>query len=239
MKKSKPESFGQHVVEHVARALEELRDPVKAIGMAAYMKTEMPFYGVQKPDRIQILRELKKDFEPANASEYADAVLFLWSQPHREEKYFAINYAHMFREFVVRDSMPIYERMIREGAWWDFVDPLSADLVGGVYSRERKALKPLMNKWSKDKDKWIRRGSLLCHLHHKHDTDHEQLFGQCLLLAGEKEFFIQKAIGWALREFSKTDPKAVKKFLRENENVLAPLSYREGAKHLIRTGAVR
>ncbi len=238
MKRKTLDSFGQHVAKHVAQSLEELRDPDKAAGMAAYMKTDMPFYGVQKPERIEILRDLKKNFKPATATDYADGVLSLWSQPHREEKYFAINYAHMFREFVVLDSMPIYERMIREGAWWDFVDPLSVDLVGGVYMRERKVLKPLMNRWSKDKDKWIRRSSLLCHLHHKHDTDYEQLFAQCLLLAAEKEFFIQKAIGWALREYSKSNPKAVKTFLRQNNAVLSALSYREGAKHLIRTGVM-
>lgn len=224
---------------HVSTALDRLRDPEKAVAMAAYMKTDMAFYGVQKPERTPILREIKKTFKPTCLDEYNEAVLALWGQVHREEKYFAINYAACFPQFVVNSSIPLYEKLIREGAWWDFVDAISAELVGVVYLNERKLVKPTINKWSNDKDKWIRRSSLICQLQHKEETDHEQLFSFCLNMSAEKEFFIQKAIGWALREYSKTNPKAVKNFLSQNKKVLSALSYREGAKHLIKMGAIR
>jgi 3-methyladenine DNA glycosylase AlkD len=222
---------------HVSSALEELRDERKAVEMAAYMKTDMPFYGVQKPDRVPIIREIKKAFRPASSDEYHEGVLALWQRPYREEKYFAINYASCFPEFIVRDSFPLYERLIREGAWWDLVDGVSGELVGPAY-RKDKSIRSIINKWSKDKDKWIRRTSLICQLGHKDETDHEQLFELCLKMAPEKEFFIQKAIGWALREYSKTDPRAVKSFLKKNKDLLAPLSYREGAKQLIKSGVL-
>lgn len=223
------------LVAHVASELRKLADSKKAVEMAAYMKTEMPFYGVQKPWRIPILRQIKKEFSPGNIKEYKSNVLALWSQAHREEKYIAINYAAFYPEFIIRDSLPLYERMIREGAWWDFVDAISSDLVGEAYLKDAKTIRPIITKWSKDKDMWVRRATLISHLHHKDKTDADFLFGLCLRLAHEKEFFIQKGIGWALREYSKTNPKAVRKFLKDNKNILAPLSYREGAKHLLRS----
>ncbi len=229
-------SSSAQLVEHVRNSLSRLRDAELAAGMAAYMKTDMPFYGVQKPLRVPILREIKKKFVPRDLAEYEDCVLALWQEPHREEKYMAINYADAFQHFKTKDAIPLYERLIREGAWWDIVDTVSADLVGEAYLAERKSIKPIINKWAKDKDMWIRRSTLLVHLHHKNETDEEQLFDLCLKLAPENEFFIRKAIGWALREYSKTSPKAVGKFLKSNRSRLSPLSYREGAKQLIARG---
>lgn len=239
MTKENKHTIATELVAHVAAALHSVSDPSKAVEMAAYMRTEMPFYGVQKPDRVPIIREIKKKFKPSDSNEYSAAVLSLWARPHREEKYCAINYAACFPEFIVSDSMPLYERLIREGAWWDLVDGISGELVSEAYFKERKKIKPIINKWSRDKDKWIRRSTIICQLQHKEETDHEQLFDLCLKMAHEKEFFIQKAIGWALREYSKTDPSAVKKFLSTNKTLLAPLSYREGAKHLLKTGAMK
>ncbi|MBX9685573.1 MAG: DNA alkylation repair protein, partial [Candidatus Obscuribacterales bacterium] len=229
----------KNLIKLLETELQRLSDPKKAVEMAAYMKTDMPFYGVQKPDRLPLLKVMKNSFRPASASEYRDTVLLLWQQPHREEKYLAINYAELFEEHVCLESMDLYEQMIREGAWWDFVDAISINLVGHVYLKERKALKSLMNKWNKDKDMWIRRSSLLVHIHHKKETDEEQLFEHCLRLAHEKEFFIRKAIGWALREHSKTNPRAVKKFLKDKRDLLSNLSYREAAKHLIKVGLIK
>ncbi len=233
----KSSSASSQLVEHVRNSLSHLRDPVRAVEMAAYMKTHMPFYGVPKPLRIPILREIKKAFVPRDIAEYEDCVLALWNQPHREEKYMALNYADSFQHFKVIDAIPLYERMVREGAWWDFVDPVAADLIGEAYLEDRKVIRPLINKWSNDKDLWIRRSTLLVHLHHKGETDHEQLFDLCSKLAHEKEFFIRKAIGWGLREYSKSNPSAVKKFLKANKSILSPLSYKEGAKHLNANGA--
>lgn len=230
----KSKTTNSELSDYVAKELRALADAKKAVEMAAYMKTKMPFYGVQKPDRVPILREIKKQFKPADQRAYTDSVLSLWTQPHREEKYFAINYAASFPQFITLDSLPLFEQLIREGAWWDFVDAISSDLVGEAYHKQRKQIKPIMNDWSKDDDMWMRRASLLCHLRHKSDTDEQQLFAFCLRLGHEKEFFIQKGMGWALREYSKTSPAAVKKFLKENKDRLSALTYREGMKHLLR-----
>ena len=228
----KTSTAADELVNYVAKELRKLADARKAKEMAAYMKTTMPFYGVQKPDRVPILREIKKTFKPTDLDTYTESVLALWNQPQREEKYFAINYAGFFKDFINIDSLPLYEQLIREGAWWDFVDAVSSDLVGAAYLKQRKQIKPIMNKWSGDKDLWIRRSALLCQLKHKSETDSEQLFKFCLQMGHEKEFFIQKGMGWALREYAKTDPRAVKRFLKDNRDGLSALTYREGSKHI-------
>ena len=120
------------IISFVTQELRDRADPTKAVAMAAYMKTSMPFYGVPNPGREQILRDLKQRFTISNRREYERAVLGLWKLPHREEKYFAIAAARLWRDFIQPESLPLYRRMIEEGAWWDFVDEIAARLVGVV-----------------------------------------------------------------------------------------------------------
>jgi len=101
---------------------------------------------------------------------------------------------------------------------------------------ERKKVRPLIERWIDDADMWIRRSALLAHNRHKHQTDHAQLFDHCLRRAGEQEFFIRKAIGWALRQYSYANPTAVRRFLLANRDRLSGLSFREGARQLVRIG---
>lgn len=225
----------ESLVSFVQTSLQGLADPAKAPAMAAYMKTKQPFYGVQTPYRAPIVREIKARFVPLNHRGYQKNVTSLWKLPHREERYVAIAYARAHSKFITMDSIPLYERMIREGAWWDFVDEIAANLVGAVLLAERREMRPIIERWIDDKDMWIRRTALIAHLRHKAETDRDQLFDQCLRRAGEKEFFIRKAIGWALREYSKTDPAAVQSFLKKNAGRLSPLSMTEASKHLSRT----
>ncbi|HEY0845298.1 MAG TPA: DNA alkylation repair protein [Noviherbaspirillum sp.] len=220
----------------VRKALQRLADPAKAPLMAAYMKTDMPFYGVQKPDRIAMHRTMRTQFRPDSQEAYRDGVLALWHLAHREEKYAAIEFATQHKAHIGIASLPLYEQLIREGAWWDLVDPVATLLVGSVLLKHREQTHDVMEKWIADPDMWIRRAALLAHLKHKAQTDETQLFDHCLRLAPEKAFFLRKAIGWALREYSKTAPAAVRTFLRSHRDLLSPLSFREGAKHLLQAG---
>lgn len=222
------------IVKFVSDQFEALRDPVNAVPMAAYMKTEMPFYGIPKPLRLPTYKALKKNFVPANQDEYEACTRALWQLPHREEKYAAIEYACFFDKFITRKSLPLYEEMVRQGQWWDFVDPIAIALVGIALKKDRAHLEPKMRKWVSDKNMWIRRTAILSQNRHKAETNEEMLFDFCLQRADEKEFFIRKAIGWALREYSYTAPQAVRRFLKENKNTLSPLSLKEGAKQLNR-----
>ena len=220
------------LVDLVAHGLSEGADPAKAAPMAAYLKTDTPFYGAQKAVRVPVQREAVRCFPPADRSEYRRAVLALWNQPHREERYLAIGYARSFPKYVTLASVPLYRRMIVEGAWWDFVDSLAIHLVGQVLLNQREATTPKVTAWIDDPDMWLRRSAIIGQITHKQATDTALLFDACARRMHETEFFIRKAIGWALRDYAKTDPSAVVAFVMEHRDELSGLSFREATKHL-------
>jgi len=220
------------MVSFVQAELSKMADPAKAVPMAAYMKTEMPFYGVPKPGRVLIGREVKARFPPVDAEDYRRKVLALWGLPHREEKYLAIGYAWTFHTYVVFPQVDLFERMIVEGAWWDFVDELASPIVGKIVLEDRLLMRPVLERWIEGPDLWLRRSAIICQIRHKEKTDQAMLFDFCLRCSDEKEFFIRKAIGWALREYARTRPDEVRRFLAEQGDKLSGLSRREAAKHL-------
>ena len=228
----------KELIAFVQGELAARADLRKAVAMAAYMKTSMPFYGVAKPDRDPISRELKKRFPISSHPEYKRAVLGLWKLPHREEKYFALYVARMWPDFIAPDSMPLYRRIIEEGAWWDIVDEAAAHLVGAVLLHHRNEIAPLMDRWIEESDLWVRRTAIISQLTHKRATDHVRLFRYCLAQAAEKDFFIRKAIGWALRQYAYSAPDRVRAFIEKNRHKLSPLSYREASRVLIKQGAM-
>lgn len=229
-------SSEQDLVGFVARELRACADARKAAGMAAYMKTDMPHYGVQKPDRVPVVREAIKRFGATGRTALERRVRALWKQPHREEKYVAIQMAVCQPELITSKSLPFYRRLIVEGAWWDFVDDVAIRLVGAALLRERAVVRPVLDTWLDGPDLWLRRTVIISQIKHKEQTDWRQLFADCLRRAHEREFFVAKAIGWALREYSKTAPERVSKFLLRHRDQLAPLSFREGSKVLVRAG---
>ncbi|HEX2420755.1 MAG TPA: DNA alkylation repair protein [Acidimicrobiia bacterium] len=220
------------LLRFVQAELGALADPAKAAPMQAYMKTDMPFYGVPKPARLPIARELKRRFPPADAGQYRRNVLALWNLPHREEKYLAVGYARQFPAFVTFDQIDLFERLIVEGGWWDLVDELASPIVSRVVLIQRQQMGPVLERWIESPVLWLRRAAIICHNGHRDATDWPQLSDFCLRRAHEKEFFIRKAIGWALREYARTNPAAVRDFLRRHGDRLSGLSYREAAKHL-------
>lgn len=203
--------------------------------MAAYMRTTQPFHGVQRAGVDALAREVLAQFPCTNRDSYEQNVLALRRLPHREEQYLAVRYARQ-KKFINVESLPLYERLIREGGWWDFVDEVASHLVGGALGKARPQVEPVLDQWVKDADLWIRRTAVLAQLRFGRNTSEPQLFRYCLLLAGDREFFLRKAVGWALREYSKTAPEAVADFLEVNRTHLSPLTLREGAKHLVRGG---
>ena len=220
------------LVRFVRRRYRELGDAGKAVEMAAYMKTDMPFYGVQKPGRTVILRQLVKEHIPAGQSEYERLVLGLWDLPHREEKYLALGVARHFKEFVTPELLPLYRHLIVEGAWWDFVDEVATQLIRSLVLHHPEDTWPVVDRWIDDEDMWLRRTAIICQVGLKEATDAGRLFGFCQKRMGETEFFIRKAIGWALREYAKTDPEAVAGFARAHRHELSGLSFREATKHI-------
>lgn len=222
----------ENATAYAAISLAAQADPTKAAGMQAYMKTDMPFYGVQHAARTEVLKRLRTDFPPADREEYEQLVLALWNLPHREERYLALGVARAHKKFVVPASLPLYRRLITEGAWWDLVDDVATHLVRDLVVGFPDQTWPEVERWVDDEEMWLRRSALLCQIGAKTATDSERLFRFCLALAHEKEFFIRKAIGWALRDYAWVDPEAVASFVRQFGDALSPLSYREATKHI-------
>ena len=222
----------RQLVKFVQKELAEIADPEKAGPMQRYMRTRTPFLGIQKPQRVRVVREIKKRFPPDDRRGWEEAVLALWKLPHREERYVALDYLALGKQFHDPESLPLMKRLIREGAWWDLVDFVASQVLSRTLLNHRAEVRPVMQQWIDDRDIWVRRAALLSQLKHKNQTDEDQLFDHCLRRAGEKEFFIRKAIGWALRDYSWTRPEAVRRFLEEHGDRLSPLSLREGAKRL-------
>jgi 3-methyladenine DNA glycosylase AlkD len=219
-------------VTMVRSELARRADPEKAAGMQTYMKTWMPFYGVQKQGRKEVLRRLEREFAPETHDDYVDLVCALWELPNREEKYLAQGVATSFRRFMIPESIDLYRRFIVEGAWWDFVDETATHLIRELVLDHPTIIWPVVDVWNEHDDMWLRRTSILCQIGAKDRTDTRRLFAYCRARAGETEFFIRKAIGWALREYAKTDPAAVARFVTNHRGDLSGLSYREATKHI-------
>jgi 3-methyladenine DNA glycosylase AlkD len=219
-------------VAFVSAELAALANPDHAVAMAAYMKTDMPFFGVKRPDCSRIFKEAMRRYPVATRADYVRGVHEFWARPHREEKYMAVSLARAVPRYVSPPSLPLYRKLIVEGAWWDFVDDVAAHLVGTLLLEHRERIAPVMGEWIDHSDMWLRRSALLAHLRHKDQTDEATLFDHCLRRAAEREFFIRKAIGWVLRQYARTAPDSVREFVLEHRDAWSGLTFREATKHL-------
>ncbi|MCZ6518932.1 MAG: DNA alkylation repair protein [Actinobacteria bacterium] len=217
---------------YVSDALSAAANPEKAVGMQAYMKTDMPFYGVQKPGRTPILRRLLREFPPEDRDQYESLALALWALPHREEKYLAQGVAVGHQQYMVPEALPLFRRMITEGAWWDLVDETATHMVRYLVINNGDETWPSVDHWIDDDDMWLRRSAIICQVGAKEHTDPERLLRFCEQRAFEKEFFIRKAIGWALRDYAKTDAGLVAAFVNDHKEELSGLSFREATRHI-------
>lgn len=224
--------FARDLARAVDDGLRAIADPDRAGPMAAYMKDVQNYLGVASPARAALFKRIASDHVPGDAHAYEDGIRALWTLPYREGRYLAIAFARRHRAFITPDRLPLYERMLREGAWWDVVDEIAPHLVGVQLRDHRAVIQPVLDRWVADGDFWIRRAALLAHLGHKGEVDKDTLFAHCRLLAQEREFFIRKAIGWVLRDLGRRRPDAVRAFLAAHGHELSGLSRREAAKWL-------
>ena len=218
----------------VLAQLAALADADKAPQMQAYMKTDMPFFGVQTKPRRAVTAQAARDFPVTDLDSYEAALRELWDQPQRECKYAAIDLARRFKRFIVPAALPTYEHFIRDGAWWDLVDSVATHLVGGCVADCPEVMWPTIDAWISDGDLWIRRTAIICQERNRDATDVRRLFRYCAECRHETDFFIRKAIGWALRSYAYTDPRAVQDFLTRYGDELSGLTIREASKHLPR-----
>lgn len=222
------------LVAAVRAGLAELADARLADRMRTYMKSEMAFRGVPLPPRKRMLKQLFAEHPLPDRAAWLSAVLALWREAtFREERYCAISLAGhpVYARWRTVDLLPVYEELIVTGAWWDYVDDLAIRHVGPLLAQQRAVVTPIMLAWAGDDSRWKRRTSVICQIKAKADTDLALLTACVETCADDPDFFLRKGIGWALREYAKTDPAWVREFLLAHPN-LSPLSTREAAKHL-------
>lgn len=228
------------LVAEVRAALEAAGDPVRAAQQQAYMKSLMPFHGITSPELRRIVDPLLRAQAPGDRVTWEATVRELWDGAgHREERYAALALAQhrSARAWQDPDVLGLHRHLVVTGAWWDLVDEIATRLVGPVLLAHRDEVTPVMDAWATADDLWLRRVSVLAQLRHKVATDTALLERVVVAnLEGSRfggEFFVRKAIGWALREHAKTDPAWVLDLLARHASRVSGLTRREATKHLV------
>ena len=212
-------------------ALVEVADAEKAEGMAAYTKEQFPYLGVQAGDRRLASKSLLKAGKSMDPEELLSLAEALWSQPEREFHYVGMDLLRAGAKNLRATDLPRVRARIVATPWWDTVDSLAIHTTGTMITTHPQLVEE-MDLWVESDDIWIARTAILHQLMFKDRTDTNRLFTYCEMRMADTEFFIRKAIGWALRHYARTDPNAVRSFVAENEESLSGLSKREALKNL-------
>jgi 3-methyladenine DNA glycosylase AlkD len=211
--------------------LDKMGDEDIARKQSQYMRNRFPFFGLMKDD----LEKYWKEYQEENG--YIDAKNFiafcsecaLYSE--REMWYIACKTIVKYKKKLGKEDLGLIHDLIIKSDWWDIVDTLSSHAIGAL-ALQFPDLKPTIHSWIESENFWLRRTAILYQLSYKKSTDESALFTHILACCHESEFFIRKAIGWSLREYSKWNPESVKKFIEKNKGNLSALSIREGSKYI-------
>jgi len=225
----------QHLVTAVRAALAEAGDPVVAAKQQAYMKSAMPYRGLPAPRLKAVLRPVLTTWVPESREEWVATVLALWDgATHREEWYAAITVARSRHAGPWLDlaSLELWRHLVVTGAWWDVVDEVATHLVGDVLLAHRDEATPALRVWATDDDLWVRRTAVICQVGHRDQVDTVLLHDAVEANVADTSFWLRKAIGWALRDYARTDPAWVRAEVSGLGDRLSGLSRREATKHL-------
>jgi 3-methyladenine DNA glycosylase AlkD len=223
------------LVTAVRRGLAAHADPARAVQQQRYMKSTMPFRGLPAPVLRSVVGPLIAAHSLPDREQWEAAVRTLWDEAaYREERYAAESIAgdRRYRGHQDPDCLDLYEHLVVTGAWWDHVDVVAIHLIGPIQRSSRPALDDTMRTWATDPDRWRRRTAIIHQIGAGAMLD-DRLLTDCLLPnLDDPDFFIRKAIGWALRQHARIAPDWVRGFVAEHENRLSGLSRREATKHL-------
>lgn len=228
----------------IRMALAKIGDPARAKQMQAYMKSAMPYHGVPSAAMRAVARDVFATYPFADARSWRADVVAIWrGATHREERYAALALVNHRKAtpFNDLDALPMYEDLIVTGAWWDYVDDLAGHRVGELFAKHRKEMKKEMLVWSVCDDMWKRRTSILCQMFLRDETDLPFLYKCIEPSLSSKEFFLRKAIGWALRQVAWYDPDEVVRYVKAHDAELSGLSKREALKNVakLQSGALK
>lgn len=224
------------MIARIQAALEPLRDPTRALSMAAYTKHHFAFLGIPMPARVAALKPIWKAWQPTRL-ELLELFQDLWACPEREYQYAALGALERHWKLLENADLERLAVLVAtEQTWWDTIDSFASNVAGGMVQRFRDqadgGLGELMDAFSVHPNQWLRRIAILHQLRYHDSTDAERLFRYALENAADSSFWIRKALGWALRSFAKTDPSAVLEFMERNDGMFSKLTVREALKHL-------
>jgi 3-methyladenine DNA glycosylase AlkD len=223
--------LAESLLRTVTSRYQSAADTERAAAQRAYMRDQFPYLGIATPRRRAIDRSVFMGAGRPSTADCAAFALRCWRMPEREFRYCAVDYLVAHVDHCEGTLLATVHRLLTTDSWWDTVDPLATRVVGQLVTAD-PGLAATMDSWVRDEDMWIVRTAILHQLHYKDRTDEQRLFEYCVLQAGHRDFFVRKAIGWALRSYAYTAPDAVRAFLDRERGRLSPLSVREAAKHL-------
>lgn len=220
------------VVGRLRAAFEAAADPERAAGAAAYLRDQFPFFGVPSPERRRVAKTALAGLPAPDEAELAAVARALWAEPERELQYAACDHLRAHVRVASAAFLEVVHELVTTKPWWDTVDTLAAHTAGPLVRRHPE-LGAAMDRWALDDDLWVARTAILHQLTAKDATDAERLFRYCRLRAGDRELFLRKAIGWALRSYAAVDPDVVAAFVAATPE-LSPLSVREATRGIAR-----
>jgi 3-methyladenine DNA glycosylase AlkD len=206
-------------------------DPERAEGNRAYMRDQFPFLGIPTTKRRALSREVLAGLPAPSADELERIARACWELPEREYQYFAVDLLGRYARRLEPGFLDTVHHLVTTKSWWDTVDALASNVAGPIVAAHPEAVAD-MEDWLVDENMWLARTAIIHQLTYKEGTDTARLFRYCLARADHKDFFIRKAIGWALRQYAWTDPAAVREFVTAHAAELSPLSVREATKNL-------
>ena len=222
------------LITALRRELKSRASPARARQMQAYVKSAMPLYGINAPTQREIARAVFRQYPLDNFEHWRDTVLALWRGARfREERHCTIELCESlkYKAFQTMKTLPLYEEMIVTGAWWDLVDPIASHRIRHLLTEYPRQMKPALKQWARCNNVWKRRAAILSQLRLKERTDLGLLYRCIEPSLGSDEFFLQKAIGWALRDYAWHDMREVVRYVNANKNRLSKLSQREALKN--------
>ncbi|NUQ23777.1 MAG: DNA alkylation repair protein [Saprospiraceae bacterium] len=212
------------------QVFEARADPENAFFMKRYMREKFNFYGIKSPDRKNLIKEIKKEKGLPGLPALQEFCRFCFQQDEREWQYAVGDLMEPLARKLDPSWLPLLEELIVTKSWWDTVDFLSPKLCGGLLLAHPHLLAPTALRWIESDNFWLQRAAILVQLTYKHKTNEELLFACITRRSDSREFFVNKAAGWALRQYARVAPEQVRAFTAKTK--LAPLTYKEALKHL-------
>jgi 3-methyladenine DNA glycosylase AlkD len=221
----------QLIYQDLKQQCEELSDQPKALAMSAYMKNLFDFYGINAPQRKELSRTFRKEYKFVLDDHLWQLIEYLWADPHREMQYIALDLLTSLASKMTAADISQLETMIISKSWWDTVDGIAPALAGSIFRDNHQIRDKYVYRWMESDNIWLQRSAIIFQLKYGKETDWNLLCEAILKNDGSKEFFVRKGQGWALRQYSKYDPLAVRQFVEANPQ-LSGLTKREALRKI-------